>query len=242
MCGGLQPQGGNYVPDGLVRCGSCGATNRVPTYSVSVRPKCGKCGRPLTEPNGAKLRRFIHRNRYRGPITAAVVVLVLIVELRANGVNLSAVSQSAVKAISPPPPPPVCETRPVNGQIIGPPVTTPTGVHTLTIKNGSDGDAIVKVRDAVTGRAVVSFFVAANATTTFDRLRDGKYQVQFAVGGAMTADCKTFIQPRAVKMFPEDSTFGQPGMAVDELTYSLYSMPSGNVMPKTISISDFNAD
>ncbi len=60
--------------------------------------------------------------------------------------------------------------------------------HRLVVRNGSDGDAIVKLRDADSGRSLMTFFVATSSTAAIDTIPDGEYQIQFAHGSGMTED------------------------------------------------------
>lgn len=147
-------------------------------------------------------------------------------------------------------PAPVCRTKMANGQIIGANHGNIRRGHILTIENGSAGNAIAKVRDAVTGHVVVSFFVAEGETASFKYLNDGNYRIQYILGNELAENCKTFIRPLAAKEFPGDQalvttrTTTQDMIEIDrqELTFTLYSVPSGNIIPRSIDLNDFDAE
>jgi hypothetical protein len=232
-----------------VRCGSCGALNRVAQYSVALLPKCGKCHATLTEPRITRSLRFLYRNRSWWPVAAtllfiggyeAYLPLDRYFKLPAPEIKPSA--QNTVIAA----PVPVCSARPTNGQIIDGYRGASGPGHVLTIENGSAGNAIVKVRNAITGRVVVSFFVDADARASFNYLNDGSYRIQYALGGDLAANCKAFVRPLAVEEFPGDQVFAttrtETQIIRHELTFTLYAVPSGTVVPRSIDLQTFNAE
>ena len=138
----------------------------------------------------------------------------------------------------------------VNGQILlGRKNLSPDG-HRLEISNGSDGDAIVKLRNASTGKIVTSFFVQRNEMASIDGVRNGTYRIQYALGHSIDKSCIKFIAPVSVGEFPQieslqseivDDYRGR-GIMFRRLSYTLYKVAGGNVQPETISPDAFNAD
>ena len=138
----------------------------------------------------------------------------------------------------------LCRRMPANGQILKQNIHLSENGHRLTIKNGSGGDAIVKLRSPER-KLLASFYVKQNMTATFDGFPDGGYRVQFAFGGAMTQDCSSFVDPAAsefngLQTFQTETTATQ--IITQQLSFTLYNVPGGNIRPTGISAADFNAD
>jgi hypothetical protein len=138
---------------------------------------------------------------------------------------------------------PGCSPR--NGQVL----TDRTGwterTNRLEIRNGSRGNAIIKIRDAATGKMLVSFFVESNATAIYDLIPDGSYRFQFAFGDRLNRDCTTFVHYSGAGEFPESERL-VPDNSGDRsahrvLSYTLYPVPSGTVRPRPIDAATFDA-
>lgn len=118
--------------------------------------------------------------------------------------------------------------------------------HILEINNGTDGDAIIKVRDAATGRLAESFFVGRGLKASVGNLPDGQYQIQYAFGDRLAQDCRSFVKTSARSQFPGIKTLvTQPtddGELLTSLEYTLYAVPNGNVQPQPISQQAFDAN
>lgn len=141
---------------------------------------------------------------------------------------------------------PLCGSQIANGDLLdGYARFSEKPGHTLEIKNGSGGDAIIKARDALTGQLVVSFLVAKNATASFGRLPDGAYRFQYAFGPALKPDCKSFARITTAGQFPDIENMTTERTSTStvtrHLTYTLYSVPSGNVRPQSLSATAFEA-
>jgi len=250
-----------------VRCTHCGALNRVPRYSVRRIPWCGTCRCALPESKGVQLLRKLYQDRIQ--ILGAVLVLGGIVYLGAPSTTERSSPRLEPLAYLPSPPTlpealpsldldtlsrkvapigplpgPTCQFIPDNGRVLS--LNARSGEHKIEIENGTAGNAIIKVRDATTGRVSVSFFVALGRTASFDRLPDGTYQVQYAIGQALAADCHSFVHTEAADEFPGPDNFSTrytSGAIVYQVgTYTLYSVPDGNVRPHAISLEQFNAE
>jgi len=258
----------SWVVSREIRCGSCGVLNRVVRYSIARLPKCGNCGTTLPEPRATKFFRFFYRNRSWGRYAPLLIVLAALGGYRLF-VTYIKPSSSEVKppsAVEKPagiefklpeilakpaaPKIQVCSRRPNNGQIIYSARRLRDFGHLLTIDNGSEGSAIVKVRDTASGRVVVSFFVDVNATASFAYLSDGNYRIQYVLGGDLAENCKAFIQPLAVEEFPGVESFLTTYTSTDtsthvgtqSVTFTLYSVPSGTVRPRPIDLKEFDAE
>ena len=120
------------------------------------------------------------------------------------------------------------------------------GGHRLEIRNGSGGNAIVKVRYDYSGRTAVSFFVSKGDLAIVDSIPDGRYRIQFGFGGVLDHTCANFTHSRATQEMPvvEDLVTERTANSVSfaDLTYTLYSVPQGNVIPRSIDQASFDAD
>jgi hypothetical protein len=144
-------------------------------------------------------------------------------------------------------PEPTCAHPPANGRRLGGYLRERGDGHSLVIENGAEGPAIIKVRNAATGRLAVSFFVAAGNTASFDRLPDGDYRIQYAIGGDLRRDCRSFVSPISIAEFPRGEPFvtqrqeEYDGVRIirSRLTYTLYTTPGGTILPVPIDPGSF---
>jgi hypothetical protein len=119
--------------------------------------------------------------------------------------------------------------------------------HELRIDNGTNGDAIIKIRDAGTGRLLTSFFVRQHTVAGVSGLPDGSYAFQYAFGRALAAGCKSFTAITAADEFPREGPLltelveGGVRIRTAKLTYTLHSVDGGNVQPIAIDANAFNA-
>lgn len=159
------------------------------------------------------------------------------------------VSATNEEASAPEPPVPTCSTMPSNGDILADNRAAQSEGHDLTIDNGTAGDAIIKLRDAVSDRIVASFFVRRGQQANLENIPDGTYTVQYAVGDALAEDCKSFPKGQAsADRFPGTDTFttryeeGELGTRVirNRLSYTLYLIPGGNIQPESIGMDEFD--
>lgn len=143
--------------------------------------------------------------------------------------------------------PPSCAVPPRNGAILSDIRSPVDQGHKLTIENGTRGDAVVKVRDAASGRTLVSYFVKEGESASLTGIPDGTYRFQYAFG-TLGADCKSLGTVEAASEFPDVETLETKyetmldGTSIERghLTYTLYSTPGGNVHPDSISPDQFN--
>ena len=152
-------------------------------------------------------------------------------------------------ATSEPKPEPIvhCSSMPSNGAVLTDDRTETAEGHVLTIENGTQGDAIVKVRDAFSDDTLVSFFVRQGQSADLSAIPDGSYKFQYAFG-KLGEDCQTFAQLDSAGEFPDTETFstkyeptyGGTRIVRGHLSYTLYTRPGGNVNPMSISPAEFN--
>jgi hypothetical protein len=145
---------------------------------------------------------------------------------------------------------PVCKKQIENGERLDGKMSLQKSGHVLEIDNGSGGDAIVKVRNYPSQKLAVSFFIASNQEASLKGLRDGQYTIQYAFGNTLAEDCRSFTDLSSAGAFPgveelqttEEIVSDGVMVSHQRLSYTLYSVPSGNVHPQTIDASMFNAD
>jgi hypothetical protein len=157
--------------------------------------------------------------------------------------------QTTEAAPEAPPPVPTCATPPENGEVLVDRRPASEG-HRLEIENGTAGDAIVKVRDGVTGKLLASFFVNRGATAQLENVPDGTYQIQYALGDKLAKNCHSFVNDgtASANKFPDldqlqtryEETPDGTRIIHQVLSYTLYSVPGGNVRPSDIDMTDFD--
>lgn len=145
---------------------------------------------------------------------------------------------------------PTCKRSLQNGERLAGSLPQKKSGHIVEIDNGSGGDAIVKIRRWPSQKLAVSFLVSNNQKASIEGIPDGEYTIQYAFGRNIAADCKSFTALTAAGEFPragellttrEDVADGVI-IGHQRLSYTLYSVPAGNVRPQSIDASAFNAE
>lgn len=157
-------------------------------------------------------------------------------------------ANSVAPAETKPVPVPTCATPPSNGAILADTRGAVGKGHVLKIDNGSRGDAIIKLRDAAADKLVASFFIMSGRSASLTGIPDGTYRIQYAFGGDLREDCRSFIELESAGQFPDTETLQTEYRKVvdgtevirGELSYTLYDVPGGNVRPQTIDAAEFN--
>ncbi len=144
------------------------------------------------------------------------------------------------------PSPPTCAKTPEDGALIDGRLDPGKPGHHMEINNGTDGLAIVKVRDSITDHVRFSFFVKRGGHATVGPLPDGSYRIQYAIGAALAEDCRSLLSVERASEFPETKTFHAQlrptGLLTDTLGFTLFSVPDGNVSPQAIDARKFLSD
>ncbi len=139
---------------------------------------------------------------------------------------------------------PTCVTLPFNGKLLGPNQLLNSGGHSLEIRNGSSGNAIIKLREEFSRTVVAAFYVSSNQTAQIEGIPDGRYRVQYAFGDALDATCNSFVELSGAGQFPQAEALETERTATQivtqVLTYTLYAVPAGNVTPQHISVEEFD--
>ncbi len=143
-----------------------------------------------------------------------------------------------------------CDNPPANGAVLAGQENLAAEGHQLEIDNGSSGNAIVNVRNSQTNDLLVSFYVSRGETGSVSGLADGTYKMQYALGGPLDEDCRMFAGDFSASAFPDPETFRAQyvndergeGYIYEVLTFTLYSVPGGNVRPQGIADDAFLAE
>lgn len=134
---------------------------------------------------------------------------------------------------------------PLNGTILGGYYQAANRGHSVSVKNGSNTDAVVKLKDQ-TGYTYVSFYVRQNGSAEINGIRDGQYKIQFAYVDGLANDCKTLSGIKSAKDFPtiEDLRTKYSAGYVEwaQLSFTLHSVAGGNVKTGSIDVKDFLKD
>jgi hypothetical protein len=147
---------------------------------------------------------------------------------------------------APPDAVPSCAVQPLNGKVLTKNIRPTENGHSIEVRNGSNGNAIIKIRDAASGTLRLSFFVAKGSAASFSDLPDGAYKIQYAFGDNLGRDCRTFSQITSAAQFPAveslTTEITSSQIITRSLTYTLYTVPGGNVRPQSIDAQSFNAN
>jgi hypothetical protein len=139
---------------------------------------------------------------------------------------------------------PTCAVPPSNGDVLESGGSR-LEANKLTVQNGSSGNAIIKIRDSNSGALVASFFVVSNSTASYPFIPDGSFTIQYAFGDALDATCSTFAIIKGAAQFPDTEIFATEYSNTEvvhhELTYTLYGVSGGNVVPNAVDAAAFNA-
>lgn len=138
-----------------------------------------------------------------------------------------------------------CPMQLVSGQIVNGEQAPMERGHSVTVKNGAQNHAFVKVRDLIAKTSIL-LYVERGKTGVVGNLLNGIYELSFAFGGRLAGDCLTVINPTDVQKFPGSAklitTEDTDGYVVPHVSYTLFTVRNGNTRSKKIPVSEFNRD
>ncbi|GMU97206.1 hypothetical protein [Ignavibacterium album] len=82
-----------------------------------------------------------------------------------------------------------------------------TGLGELTIKNGTNNDAVLKLVSNNINKSVLTVYVRRNSNFTIKKIKDGNYKLFFVVGRHYDEDSLIFLQDCSFAVFEEDFPF-----------------------------------
>lgn len=139
-----------------------------------------------------------------------------------------------------------CAQVPGNGQVLRGYARNSARRNFVRVTNGGSDAAILKVRNARTGRVAVTMYVEPFSTAEFRKLPDGEYRMQFATGGDLKVNCRSFVDPRSVEEYPgTQSLVAVPeadGIRTAGLALTLTPVAGGNVRTEELDRAAFDAD
>ena len=140
----------------------------------------------------------------------------------------------------------LCEDKPSNGQLLIRRRGAKKQGHKVTIRNGGEGDAIIKIRDERSKKLSDSFFVHRNGEATINGVSDGEFRIQFAYGDTLRENCAEYANPRPSqfdKSVKFDTRVQRTGkkttIYTHDFTATLYSVTGGNAPTSPINPDEF---
>jgi WD40 repeat protein/TPR repeat protein len=138
------------------------------------------------------------------------------------------------------------DSRLNTGSVLNDMLINENGRGKLTLVNGLDDDAFVKLlrRD----RLVAAFYVKGGETFTFDHVSDGTYKVIFCTGYGWNHIKRTFERDRRAEKFDDalsyatEQTRGESGTYIrfSVMTLTLHAVENGNTEASSISLDEFD--
>jgi hypothetical protein len=115
----------------------------------------------------------------------------------------------------------------------------------LRIDNRAAWPAIVKLRSSPFGHTQASVFVTAHSSATYNRIPDGRYEIEYALGDRLDAACISFIHIQIAAMLEagvnfESETGSGRQESFTELTIAIPASPEEDATLQTIDIGAFN--
>lgn len=143
----------------------------------------------------------------------------------------------------------LCSRKPRSGNILTQNVKLKKVGHKIKINNGSSGDTIINIRNAKSGKLVISFFVEESKVASITGVPDGEYKVQYATGTLMESKCRNFVNPFAsefdqrLSLFTKtEKTRTQITTTTHDMTFTLYPVIGGNAPTTHINGTAFNSE
>jgi uncharacterized protein YgiM (DUF1202 family) len=119
------------------------------------------------------------------------------------------------------------------------------GEHEINIHNGTSQDALVKLKNK-SGSTVLSFYVRAKDKAKILNVPEGYFGTQFATGNDFSRVCQKFMHNMNAFTYPDYDPFITTSDANyyynTIVEYTLHAVPSGNVQPGSIDLSQFLDD
>ncbi|MCZ7615039.1 MAG: hypothetical protein M5T52_16245 [Ignavibacteriaceae bacterium] len=82
-----------------------------------------------------------------------------------------------------------------------------TGLGELTIKNGTNNDAVVKLVPITINKSALTLYVRRNSDFTIKKIKDGNYKLYFVVGRHYDEDSLIFLQDCSFSVFEKGLPF-----------------------------------
>ena len=99
-----------------------------------------------------------------------------------------------------------------------------TGLGELTIKNGTDNDAVVKLVPITINKSALTIYVRRNSNFTIKKIKDGNYKLFFVVGRHYDEDSLIFLQDCSFAVFEEVFSFNTTEYRISDKIKTEYSV------------------
>jgi hypothetical protein len=114
----------------------------------------------------------------------------------------------------------------------------------LTVSNGTNRDAFVKLIEPNYGILVGAFFVKANSSYTLEQIPDGTYRVLFVLGQGWNPNTQTFTKnkhfARFDKSLPYITTQFGNSISFKAFKITLHPVVGGNTTTSGLNEQEFN--
>jgi hypothetical protein len=114
----------------------------------------------------------------------------------------------------------------------------------LTVSNGTNRDAFVKLIEPNYGILVGAFFVKANSSYTLEQIPDGTYRVLFVLGQGWNPNTQTFTKNRHFARFDKALAYAttQLGNSIRFKVFkiTLHPVVGGNTTTSGLNEQEFN--
>nr|WP_314467965.1 hypothetical protein [uncultured Novosphingobium sp.] len=99
-----------------------------------------------------------------------------------------------------------CPVLQVNGAYFDGAFTPGENLPTLQVSNGTSSYAFVRLQN-VTQPSSVTMYLSRGGTAVIENIPPGTYELRFAYGGKMLADCTTVVEAAGVSQFDNPLDF-----------------------------------
>ena len=143
--------------------------------------------------------------------------------------------------------PTFCTLKLTNGEHLAPEILIVDGnvpTHVMAAINGTSQPAFVKILGGG-GRPRLTY-IAPGARLDMP-FNNGRYQIQYALGGRLAADCETVIGPKHVAEFPDVYDLrvewkSSTDYRTTTVEFTLHEVLGGKVQTDKITVAEFNRD
>lgn len=143
----------------------------------------------------------------------------------------------------------LCGDRPKHGRILTRNGKIAKDGHSVTVKNGTNSEALVLLRRNDNDNLVVSFLVGKGKSMSINGVRDGTYKLQYALGHEFDQTCKNFLEP-ATSQFDRKLEFKtsqkksgtKTTTTTVRWTFTLNPVAGGNATTSKIGAAEFNRE
>jgi hypothetical protein len=119
------------------------------------------------------------------------------------------------------------------------------GGGALTVSNGTNSDAYVKLVEPNSRTLVAAFYVKSNSSFTQEQIPDGTYKVLFVLGKGWNAQTQSFTKNKSFSKFDKLLNFTTTqmigGIQYRVFKITLHPVPSGKARTSGVSQKEFNS-